>query len=58
MKSSHRVKYFQKYVSGSKVATGKAITEVDASAEDVLAWRWDWCSNEKMLIHRESRKSV
>ena len=60
--SDHRVKYYQRYnpsVPGeSNVATGKATTQIDASAESVLAWRWAWCSNEKMQIHREDSRSV
>ena len=63
MKSdSYRIKYYIKYVnsiSGEKnLATGKAICEVDAPASSVLAWRWDFCSNEKMEIHREDNRSV
>ena len=58
---SHRIKYFQRYdrcvARDSNVAIGKAVTEVDASAEDVLAWRWAWVSNEKIEIHREDPKS-
>ena len=41
---SYRIKYFKKYdptKPGEKnVATGKAVAEIDASAESVLAWRW------------------
>jgi len=59
--TSHRIKYFQKHeTSGATktIAIGKATTEIDASAEEILGWRWDWCSNEKMLLHREDSKSM
>ena len=57
---SYRIKYFRKrdYSVSRNVAIGKSVTEVDASAETVLAWRWDWDSNEKMAIHRGDRRSV
>ena len=43
----------------STVGIGKASATIDTIAEEALAWRWDWCRNEKMKIHYEdSRKSV
>ena len=58
----YRVKFFQKYdptiVGEKNVAVGKAAAKIDASAEEVLAWRWNWCSNDKMRIHREDDTSL
>ena len=41
----------------SGVALGKANVIIDTSAEEALAWRWDYCSNEKMKIHVEDYRN-
>ncbi|GMH94195.1 hypothetical protein TL16_g12834 [Triparma laevis f. inornata] len=35
------------------VATGKAVGIVDGSVEEVAAWAYDYCSNERMRMHYE-----
>ena len=58
--NSHRIKYYQKYDPSidASGATGKAVTELDSSAAEALAWRWAWTSNQKMRLHREDNRSV
>ena len=41
--STHFLKLSKKHVKGQSVAWGKAETTIDASAEVVLAWFWDYC---------------
>ena len=61
--SSPFIKLYKKLSSedeGQKVlgGLGKSVSTVNASAAEVMAWTWDWCSCEKMRIHFESRKSI
>ena len=35
------------------IAIGKAEAEIDTSAEEVVAWYFDFCSNERMRINNE-----
>ncbi|GMH50779.1 hypothetical protein TL16_g00866 [Triparma laevis f. inornata] len=46
------MKYFPPKKGERSVATGKAVGVVDCSAE-VVAWQMDYCSNERMRIHKE-----
>ena len=41
--STHFVKLSKIHVKGESIAWGKAETTIDASAEEVLAWFWDYC---------------
>ena len=41
--SNHFVKLSKIYVEGENIAWGKAEATIDASAEEVLAWFWDYC---------------
>ncbi|GMH88273.1 hypothetical protein TL16_g11109 [Triparma laevis f. inornata] len=50
------VKYFPPEKGGRSVATGKAVGVVDGSVEEVAAWAMDFCSNERMRIHKEFKK--
>ena len=45
-------------LSGRQLATGKAVAEVDISAEDAIAWIFDYCSRERMRINLEKNKSL
>ena len=60
--TSRRIEYFQKYDRSSQgekyVMIGKAVAEIDASAPEVLSWRWNWTSNEKMIVHDKDDNSV
>ena len=56
--SSHQAKCFVCYDGISDVATGKTVCNVDEYAAVVLAYRWDWCSHQKMAAHREDEKSI
>jgi hypothetical protein len=38
------------------IAIGKAEAEIDTSAEELVAWLWDYCSNERMRISNEQRQ--
>ena len=38
---------------GRKVGTGKAVAEIDASADDAAAWIFDYCSRVRMKINFE-----
>ena len=41
--SNYFVKLSKIYVEGENIAWSKAETTIDASAEVVLAWFWDYC---------------
>ena len=41
--SNDFVKLSKIHVKGERIAWGKAETTIDASAEKVLAWFWDFC---------------
>ena len=41
--SSQFVKLSKIHIEGESIAWGKAGTTIDASAEEVLAWFWDYC---------------
>ena len=41
--SNDFVKLGKIHVEGESIAWGKAKTTIDASAEEVLAWFWDYC---------------
>ena len=41
--SNNFVKLSKIHVEGESIAWGKAETTIDASAEEVLAWFWDFC---------------
>ena len=41
-----------------RVATGKAVAEIDTSLEEVVAWTFDYCSRERMRINLEDNKSL
>lgn len=45
-------------VSGRQVATGKAATEIDTSAEETVAWIFDYCSRERMRINLEENGNM
>ena len=41
--SNHFMKLSKIHVEGESTAWGKAEATIDASAEEVLAWFWDYC---------------
>ncbi|GMI14487.1 hypothetical protein TrLO_g4880 [Triparma laevis f. longispina] len=47
------LKFFPPKEGERTIVTGKAIGVVDCSAEEAAAWVMDYCSNERMGIHRE-----
>jgi len=44
------VKISKIHVEGESNAWSKAETIIDACAEEVLAYFWDYCSNERMYV--------
>ena len=56
------VKLFKKNQEGEKSSWGKAKTIVDASAEEVLAWLWDYCGHERLNasqdLDKKSREKI
>ncbi|GMH84308.1 hypothetical protein TL16_g09884 [Triparma laevis f. inornata] len=47
------MKYFPLKRGERSVAIEKGVGVVDCSVEEVVAWQMDYCSNAKMLIHKE-----
>ena len=60
--SSVFVKLSKKHNKGESNAWGKATTTIDTSAENVLAWIWDYCSNERLnatkKLHKNPREVI
>ena len=60
--SSVFVKLSKKHNKGESNAWGKATTTIDTSAENVLAWFWDYCSNERLdavnKLHKNPREVI
>ncbi|GMI60319.1 hypothetical protein ScalyP_jg10123 [Parmales sp. scaly parma] len=58
--SSVFVKLSKKHNKGESNSWGKATTTIDASAENALAWIWDYCSNERLdtvkKLHKNPRE--
>ena len=44
-------------ITKTRCATGKAVADIDASAEEVTAWLFDYCSRERMRINKEQSKN-
>ena len=55
--SSAFVKLSKIHVKGESNAWGKAAAAVDANAEEVVAWFWDYCSNERMASAKNFEKN-
>ena len=47
------MQYFPPKKGEMSIGTGGAVGVVDSSAEEVAAWGADFCSNDRMRIHRE-----
>ena len=60
--SSVFVKLSKKHNKGESHNWGKAITTIDTSAENALAWFWDYCSNERLdavnKLHKNPREVI
>jgi len=60
--SSVFVKLSKKHNKGESNAWGKATATIDTSAENVLAWFWDYCSNERLdavkKLHKNPREVI
>ena len=60
--SSVFVKLSKKHNKGESNAWGKATTTIDTSAENALAWMWDYCSNERLdavkKLHKNPREII
>jgi len=60
--SSVFVKLSKKHNKGESNAWGKATTTIDTSAENALAWMWDYCSNERLdavkKLHKNPREVI
>jgi len=60
--SSVFVKLSKKHNKGESNSWGKATTTIDTSAENVLAWIWDYCSNERLdavkKLHKTPREVI
>ena len=60
--SSAFVKLSKKHNKGESNSWGKAATTIDSSAENVLAWFWDYCSNERLdavkKLHKNPREVI
>jgi len=60
--SSVFVKLSKKLNKGESNAWGKATTTIDTSAENALAWFWDYCSNERLdavnKLHKNPREVI
>ena len=55
--SSAFVKLSKIHVKGESNAWGRASATIDASAEKVVAWFWDYCSNERIATVRNFEKN-
>jgi len=55
--SSVFVKLSKKHNREESNAWGKATTTIDTSAENVLAWIWDYCSNERLNATKKLQKN-
>ena len=51
------VKLSKKHNKGESNSWGKATTTIDTSAENALAWIWDYCSNERLDTVKKLRKN-
>jgi len=51
------VKLSKKHNKGGSNSWGKATTTIDTSAENALAWIWDYCSNERLDTVKKLRKN-
>lgn len=47
------MRYFPPKRGERSIGAAKAVGVIDCSAEEVAAWLMDYCSNERMRIHRE-----
>jgi len=60
--SSVFVKLSKKHNKGESNSWGKATTTIDTTAENVLAWIWDYCSNERLdtvkKLHKNPREVI
>ncbi len=60
--SSVFVKLSKKHNKGESNSWGKATTTIDTSAENALAWIWDYCSNERLdavnKLHKNPREVI
>ena len=60
--SSVFVKLSMKQKNGESNSWGKATTTIDTSAENALAWIWDYCSNERLnavnKLHKNPREVI
>ena len=60
--SSVFIKLSKKHNKGESNAWGKATATIDTSAENVLAWFWDYCSNERLdsvnKLHKSPREVI
>ena len=52
------MKYFEPKKGERSIGTGKGVGIVDGSLEEVAAWVTDFCSNDRMRIHREEGESA
>ena len=55
--SSVFVKLSKKHNKGESNAWGKATTTIDTTAENALAWFWDYCSNERLDAVKNLQKN-
>ncbi|GMI58083.1 hypothetical protein ScalyP_jg10730 [Parmales sp. scaly parma] len=55
--SSVFVKLSKKHNKGESNSWGKATTTIDTSAENALAWLWDYCSNERLKAVKKLHKN-
>ena len=59
MSMKHKKGVGQQLTSSEKSeGVGRLVAVIDESAEEAIAWCWNWCSNERLRAHKEDKKSV